>query len=564
MIKQSLMQVIAEAVRACRSDGTLALPDDALPPITIDVPPDPRFGDYTTNIAVALAKIVRKPPGLVADAIAKCLQLAHNSPLERAQAAPTGFINFWLAPGFLGEALRTLVQQEGGFGRGDDGDNTHALVEFVSANPHSPLTVLHGRGAALGDTLASLFQWTGHDVSREFYVNDVTNRLQTKTFARSAWVRYRQLLGHDDPLPDDGHGGAYVTDIARAVLLREGNRYENPSSEEASALWQQVAADEMQVQQQAALHALGVRFDTWFREATLHTSKAVEAVIEALKARDHARERDGALWLSSTRFGDDKDRVLVRDAATPDARTTYMASDLAYHQNKSDRGFERWINVWSADHAGYVARTRAGVAALGLNPDRLEVIVYASVRLFKDGQEVKSGKRAGNQVLLEDLLDEVGKDAARFFLLRQAPGQEIDLDLDLAKQQNKDNPFYCLQNAYVRCRRLQAEAEHQLAQSGNSAVADLALLTHPAEIALLKKLTDFPDEVRQAAQNAAPNRLCRYVSDLANRFHEMDEHNTEKQADAPDRVQARLFLLKGTNIVLSNAFSILGIDVALS
>ncbi len=565
MIKEQLTQVVADAVAACREQGVLPLPpEDTLPPIEIDVPRNAGFGDYATNVALVLAKVVRKPPRQVAESIVGKLRFAYGSPLQSAEVAGAGFINFRLAPGFLGDALRQIVREGDAFGRSDVGKGQRVLVEFVSANPNGPVTVAHGRGGAIGDALAALLDWTGHRVAREFYINDATNSTQMKTFARSVFARYRQLLGGDDTVPEDGYPGEYVIDIARDILERDGEKYKDLSLDEAVPLFLDLATQGMQEQQEAALRGFGIVYDNWYSEKALHEKGAVEAVLEELKARGHAEEENGALWLRSTRLdlGDDKDRVLVR----ADGSATYIAGDLAYHKDKFSRGFDRLINIWGADHHGYVARTKAGLAALGFDPARLFILIYQLVRLLKNGQEVRMGKRAGNYVTLEELLDEAGQDAARFFFLMRSPDSPLDFDLDLAKKQEKENPVYYAQYAHARCCSVFEKAGAAGIALPDAETADLALLTHEGEIALIKKLADFPEEVQEAAADCAPQRIPRYVLDLAALFHGYyDLGNRDSalrfvQPDNPALTAARLSLAMGVRAVLANAFRLLGIS----
>ena len=564
MIKQQLIRVTVEAVQACRAAGVLALPEEApLPPVEIDAPRDPRFGDYATNVAMLLAPLIKTPPRQVAESIVGSLRIEDGSPIRSAEVAGPGFINFRLDPGFLGAALREMVRQGEDFGRSNVGRGERVLVEFVSANPNGPITVAHGRGGAVGDAVASLHDWTGYRALREFYINDATNSLQMQTFARSVFARYRQLLGHDDRVPEDGYPGEYLIDIARAILERDGARYENLPPDEAVPLFQDLATHGMQAQQEAALGAFGIVFDTWYSEKTLHAAGAVEATLAELQQRGHAYEQAGALWLRSTAFGDDKDRVLVR----ADGSATYIAGDLAYHRTKLERA-DRLINVWGADHHGYVGRTKAGLAALGFDSDRLDILIYQLVRLLKDGQEFKVGKRAGNIVTLEELLEEVGKDAARFFFLMRSADTPLDFDMDLAKRQEKDNPVYYAQYAHARCCSVVARAREAgvTVPGGDTPDTDLTLLTRPEEIALIKKLADLPEEVRQAAAGCTPHRIPRYVLDLAALFHGYYDQGNRDAAlrfvrpDDPSLTRARLLLVLGVRTVLANALTVLGVS----
>lgn len=569
MIKQPLTILVENALRACLEDGTVSRPEngDDLPPVEIDIPRNPQHGDYATNIALLLAragKDARRAPQIAARIVEKMRAAESGGPILSAEIAGGGFINLRLAPSFLGDALRAIVLAGPRFGRSNIGQGRKVLFEFVSANPNGPITVAHGRGGVIGDVLASLHDWTGYAASREFYVNDATNSLQMRTFARSVFIRYRQLLGHDDAVPEDGYPGEYVIDIARAVLEREGNAHENLTPDAAEPVFQTLAQHGMQAEQEAALRAFGIRFDTWYSENALHAAGGVQTVLEALKAGGHAYEENGALWLRSTAFGDDKDRVLVRADGNP----TYIAGDLAYHKNKMERGFDRLVNIWGADHHGYVGRTKAGLAALGFDPARLDVVIYQLVRLLKDGVEVKSSKRFGNIVTLGELLDEVGTDAARFFFLLRTSDSSLDFDLDLAKRQEKENPVYYAQYAHARCCSVLERAREAgiAAVPADPVAVDLTLLSHPDEIALIKKLADFPGEIQEAAAARAPHRLPRYALDLAALLHTCYDQGNRDEArrfvrpDDPALTAARLTLVQGVRTVLANAFTILGVS----
>jgi arginyl-tRNA synthetase len=449
--------------------------------------------------------------------------------------------------------IRRILTEGDRYGRTQDEAARRVLVEFVSANPNGPITVAHGRGGAIGDTLASLFEWTGNTVSREFYVNDAVGSKQMQVFAQSLLARYRQLLGRDAEIPEDGYNGEYVTEIARQIVDTDGDRYLALTPEEAIPVFQPLALSGMHDQQAATLQAFGIRYDTWFSEQTLHASGAVESVLKSLKERGFAFDEKGALWLRSTRFGDENDRVLVRAEGT----ATYLAGDLAYHADKLARGFDLLVDVWGEDHHGYIARTKAGLAALGYTPDQLQIALYQPVRLIRNGVEEKTGRRAGNILTLRELTDEVGKDAARFFFLLQRADAPQDFDLDLAHKQTRENPFYDVQYAYARC----GSAITKAAQAGitlpgsDSADLDLTSLTGAEEAALVQKLADFPDEILQARDTLAPYRIARYARDLALLLHTWQD----RDSDSLDS-RAQLALVTGVRITLANALTILGIS----
>lgn len=575
MIKTRLKSLIENALSACADEGVLAFSKDgdsaassaAAPLVEIDAPRSPQHGDYSTNVALLLARSMkdaaRAPQiaGRIAEKITAQME-RDGSPIGTVETAG-GFINFRLAPALLGETLRTVLREGPRFGRSDAGGGRRVLLEFVSANPNGPVTVGHGRGGVIGDVLASLLEWTGHSASREFYVNDATNSLQMRTFARSVFIRYRQLLGHDDVVPDDGYPGEYVIDIARRILEKEGAVYENVPAEEAIPRFMELAQQGMQGEQEATLRAFGIVFDTWFRESSLHAQGRVEKVLEILRERGHAYEDSGALWLRSSAFGDDKDRVLVRADGNP----TYIAGDLAYHQDKLERGFDHLVNVWGADHHGYIGRTRAGLAALGYDPVRLDVVIYQLVRLIKDGKEVVSSKRFGNILSLGEVIEEVGADAARFFFLLRSSDAALDFDVDLAKRQEKENPVYYAQYAHARCCSiLRRGQEFGFPAPEAESAANLTLLSLPEEAALIKKIADLPGEVRQSAAGYAPHRIARYALDLSALFHSFyDQGNRDEnlrfvRESAPELTAARLALAQGVRTALANALGILGVS----
>jgi arginyl-tRNA synthetase len=387
-----------------------------------------------------------------------------------------------------------------------------------------------------------------------------------RVFARSVLARYRQLLGRDDPVPDDGYGAEYVVEIAREIFAHAGNRYADLPEAEALPVFENLAMRSLRAQQESALAAFGIRFDNWHSEADLHRSGAVTKTLAALKNAGHAYEQGGALWLRSTAFGDDKDRVLAR-GGEGGGSATYIAGDLAYHEEKFARGFDALVDVFPSDHAGYVARTQAGLAALGRNPTRLHIVVYQPVRLIQQGQEARLGKQAADFVTLSELVDEVGRDAARFFYLLRAPDEPLDFDLDLARRADAENPLFFAQNAHARCCSVLQNAH---AAAGIPALdldaADLTLLSDADEIALVKRLAEFPDEVRTAVNARAPHRIAQYVLDVAAKFHAYHDRGSRDAAlrpihpDTPDQTLARLVLTQAVRLTLANAFALLGVS----
>ena len=562
LIKEQLAEVITEALKSAKNSGVLAL--ETIPDVTLEMPKSRAHGDWATGVALGLARTLGMPPREVAQIIVGLLPVGGDSMIAKADIAGPGFINLTLRPDWLGDILRRVEAQGGRFGHSDTGAGQSVVIEFVSTNPNGPITVAGGRNAAIGDTIASLLTATGWKVSREYYINDALNSVQMNNFGKSVFFRYRELLGHPGEEWDEMYRGEYVADVAREVLS-QGTQYENADIDdpETTHIFRELSEAGMVAQQKLDLEAFGVTFDTWFSEATLHADGRVQSAIEEVTRRGFTYEKDGALWLKATEFGDDKDRVLMRADGTP----TYIAGDLAYHKDKFDRGFDRAINVWGADHAGYVSRTKAGIAALGYDPNRLYVLLYQLVNIVKDGEVVMSSKRKGNILELKaDLIDEIGKDAARFFFLMRSPHSALDIDINLAKKTEKDNPVYYVQYAYARiAQAIQKAREEKGVAVPPSAEADLSLLTEDTEVALIKKLSELPDEIALAATEYAPQRLVQYARDLAAVFHSFYDAGNRSPAlrvvcDDPETLKARLVLVAATQTVLRNTLALLGLS----
>lgn len=599
MITDELAALITQAVIGARDAGEFTLADDNIA-VKLETPANKQFGDFSSNIALTL----KKATGLsnsrdIADRILRHLAVG-SSLIERVDVAGPGFMNFYLKPTWLQDVLAKIEAQDRCYGT----SNTHAgekiLIEFVSANPTGPISVVNGRAAALGDVLGSLLASQGCEVSREFYINDAVNSLQLDKFTETVYVRYMQQLGYavvmpdsgqgDEtanadappsgaiPFPKDGYRGDYVRDIARAIVDEVGARYapavarifgipashaeQTHITEEATkAFFRQATLHGMIATQKAAMDAFGLHFDTWFYESSLYETGTVDKTINALKAKDYTYMQDGALWLRSSSLGDDKDRVLVRS----NEKATYIAADAAYHDNKFSRGFTRLINIWGADHHGYVARLKAGVAALGYAPENLEIVLTQMVSLVRDGEAVIGGKRQGNVIeLKEDLIDDIGRDAARFYFLLNSYATPATVDVELAKRQDKENPVYYVQYAHARlCSILRKAQEAEIALLPAQDV-DRSQLTQPSELDLLRKLSDYPEEVRVAATSYAPHRLTHYAMDMASLLNVFYENC--QVLPRPDRpvepalCQARLSLVNGARIVLSNLLDLLGVS----
>ena len=563
MIKEQLAEIITDALKAAQASGDLAL--ETIPEVVLEMPKQKAHGDWATGVALGLARIVGTPPREVAAKIISHLPIGDDALIAGAEIAGPGFINLRLRPDWLGDILRRVEAQGENYGRSDTGGGKRIVVEFVSTNPNGPITVAGGRNAAIGDTLCSLLTAAGNAVSREYYINDALNSVQMNNFGRSVFFRYRELLGHPGEEWDEMYRGDYVLDVAREVLALHGEAFVGADIDDpqTTRTFRDLSEQGMIAQQKADLAAFGVTFDTWFSEATLHADGRVARAIESIKERGYTYEKDGALWFKSTAFGDDKDRVLIRSDGTP----TYMTGDLAYSKDKLDRGFDRAINVWGADHAGYVARTKASLAALGYDPARLDVLLYQLVSIVKNGEVVMSSKRKGNILELKaDLIDEIGKDAARFFFLMRSPNSALEIDVDLARKTEKDNPVYYVQYAHARI--VQA-IDKALAEKGASVPAageaDLSLLTEETETDLIKKLSELPNEVVLAAGEYAPQRIVQYARDLAAVFHSFYDAGNRTPAlrvvcDDPETMKARLVLVHATQTVLRNVLALLGLS----
>lgn len=529
----------------------------------IEVPKDPTFGDFATGAAMVTAGHFRRPPRAIAEALAERLRsLAASSGnagalpasvrLVSVEVAGPGFVNMRLDGRWLLEAACSLLNEGPRAGVPDVGQGRRVQVEFVSANPTGPMNVVNARAAAVGDALARLLAAVGYRVSREYYVNDAGR--QARLFAESVAARMAELLGEPSQFPDEGYPGEYVREIA-AELLKDEPELARLSPAQRIERLERSAVDRMLARQQRDLEAFGVRFDEWFRERSLYERDRVAEVLRKLEARGFLYEAEGARWLRSTAFGDDKDRVVVKS----DGTLTYLASDIAYHDDKFRRGFDLVIDIWGPDHHGYVARMKAAMQALGYAPERLEIIILQLVSLVRGGQAVRMSKRAGEFVTLMDLLEEVGADAARYFFLQRSPESPVEVDLDLAALQSMDNPVYYVQYAHARICSVFRQAEGDGVEVPQEvAVADLEPLTTPHEQAVLKVLASYAEEVRDAAVRREPQRIVNFVYQLASAFHSFYNEHRLLHPD-PALRRARLALAQATRRVLADGLGLLGI-----
>ncbi|HML32731.1 arginine--tRNA ligase [Sporomusa sphaeroides] len=548
-IKEQLTAAIGQAAARAMADGVFTAGE--LPEITLEVPPQKEFGDYATNFAMQSAKAVRSNPRSIAQAIVDRL----NEPwLDKAVIAGPGFINFYLKADVIYQELAVILAAGDSFGQTDAGQAERIQVEFVSANPTGPLHVGHGRGAAFGSALVNLLKAAGYQVEAEFYINDAGNQIDN--LAASVNARYLELLGQTVQFPEDGYHGRDIIDTARRIIDRHGDRYLTMSEADRLAEFKEVALVEKLAALKEDLEQFGVTFDVWFSERTLHNSGSVADTCEQLKNNGSIYEKDGALWLKSTVYGDDKDRVVIRDNGVP----TYLAADIAYHRDKFARGFNRVINIWGADHHGYISRVKAAIAAMEYNPDHLEVLILQMVSLYQNGELVKMSKRTGQGVTLGELIEEVGRDAARFFFIMRSIDSQLDFDLDLAKSKSNENPVYYIQYAHARIASIFRQVlEAGLPVPGDFSQVKLELLTEQAEIDLIKKMAQFPAEVTAAARERAPHRIARYAHELAGLFHTFYNQCRIIGVD-PALQAARLALVTAVRSTIRQALNILGVD----
>jgi len=547
-MKDRLRRQIGDALQTCFDNEVLH--SGVVPEVQIEVPGNPEHGDFSSNLAMTMARAEKKAPRQIAEALVAAL--GDCTFLSKVEIAGPGFINFTLVPTCWYEVLDDITVKGDQYGFSQYGQGRKVQVEFVSANPTGPLHIGHGRGAAVGDAVASILQAAGFDVQREYYVNDAGN--QVAILGRSIWMRLREQSGETIVFPEDGYQGEYIRDLA-AKLNEEDPVVATLEEGEAIKRCTAFGVDKVLVWIAADLKAFGITFDKWFREQSLYDRNMVETELGKLADKGLSYEQDGALWLRTTDYGDDKDRVLIKSDGSP----TYFASDVAYHMEKFDRGFERVIDVWGADHHGYVPRMKAVVAGLGHQPDDLEVLLIQMVNLLRDGQPFTMGKRSGNFITLSDVVDEVGRDACRFYFLMRRSDSQLDFDLELAKRQSTDNPVYYVQYAHARVCSINRNAKEQGVPLLKRDAIDLSSLTLPEELLLAKYLARYPETVVGAAQNCEPHRIVYYLQELAAQFHSYYNRQRVLVEDAAT-TQARLYLVNGIRTVLANALTLLGVN----
>lgn len=549
-MKEKLSDLIFRAIERAKKSGEIEI--EETPEIVLERPKEKIHGDWATNIAMVLASQVKTSPLKVAKSIIDHLDDKQHY-LARVEIAGPGFINFYLSNAWLYDVLREIERKGENFGTCNVGQGIRVQVEFVSANPVGPMHIGHGRWAAVGDSLANLLTAAGYDAQREFYINDYGT--QMSIFGKSVAARYCELLGREISFPEGGYEGEYVRDIAREVMEEEGGKYLELSEDEREEVFLERAYSQVLEHTERVLSEMGAEFDVWFSERTLHKSGAIRATIDELREKGYVYDKDGAVWLRTTTFGDDKDRVLIRENGEP----TYFAADIAYHKNKLERGFDRLINIWGADHHGYVGRMKAAIQALGYPSEVLEVIIGQLVNLLRGGEPVRMSKRTGEMVTLEELLQEVGRDATRFFFLMRGTDSPLDFDIELAKSQSSENPVYYVQYAHARICSIMKFAEDRGFSPVSAEDARLELLAEESELDLIRKLAEFKEVVGRAALSRIPHILTKYAQDLAALFHVFYTQCRVISEDL-ELSRARFVLARCSRQVLRNALALIGVS----
>lgn len=549
--QEQLKAKIIQAVEAAVKNGDL--PEAEMPDFIIEKPQDKKNGDFSSNIAMAGARAYRKAPRMIAESIVSNLDL-EGTLFERAEIAGPGFINFYLGDEYYSQILTDVVESGEDYGKSDYGKGKRILVEFVSANPTGPMHIGNARGGAIGDCLASVLQYAGYEVNREFYINDAGNQIEK--FATSLEVRYLQACGKDTEMPEDAYHGADIIEHAENFKAEYGDKYADTPSDERRKALVDYALPKNIAGLERDLKKYRITYDKWFRESTLHADGSVNRVIEALKEKGATYEEDGALWFKASEYGNDKDIVLIRNNGLP----TYIVPDIAYHYNKLvTRGYDTAIDVLGADHHGYVPRMKAALTALGLDADRLDIVIMQMVRLVREGETIKLSKRSGKAITLNTLLEEVPIDAARFFFNLREPNSHFDFDLELAAKQSSDNPVYYVQYAHARICSILKRAKEQGAEMTKPTSDELALLSSDEERELITHLSALTDEIISAAKSYDPARITHYVIELATLFHKF--YNAHRVVvDDKALMNARLYLCTAVKSTIYNILTMLKIE----
>ncbi len=549
-LEAKIREKIITAIESAMADGGLKL--EAVPEIIIETPNNPEHGDYATSLSMKLAKQLKMAPMKIAGIVIEHLE--RDDPFfEKVVAAPPGFINFYLRDKAVAAVVRRVLSEGARYGGSHRGNGIRVNVEFVSSNPTGPLTIGHGRQATIGDVLSNALSFCGYDVTREYYYNDAGN--QMNMLGASAHARYQQLFDASYPFPEEGYQGDYIRDVAKRVRETEGDTFAGKDDADTLDFFRLFAAREMIALIDRDLKNYGVRFDEWTRESALYAEGKVDHAIKLLRQRGHIYEKDGAIWFRSTDFGDEKDRVVVRS----NGEKTYFAGDIAYHVDKRERGFDHAVNIWGADHHGYVPRMKGVVRALGYPEDFLECIVHQMVSFVREGREIKMSTRAGEFITLDELVREVGHSVARFFFVMRSADSHLVFDLDLAKKESNENPVYYIQYAHARISSIMKHARDEHVDMRRLAEADLSLLVEPEEIDLMKTISRFPTAVEMAAERREIHRIPTFILDMVGLFHSYYNKHRVVTDDEPLTL-ARLALVETIRLVVKNALGILGIE----
>lgn len=549
-IVEQIQENIKQEIKAAVIKAGLA-EESQIPDVILETPKDKEHGDYSTNMAMQLARVAKKAPRMIAEQIQANMDTSKVS-IEKIEIAGPGFINFYLDNSYLTAIIPTIFEQGDEYGRSNSGKGQKVQVEFVSANPTGDLHLGHARGAAVGDSISNVLDKAGYEVTREFYINDAGNQIHN--LAVSVEARYFQALGLEKEMPEDGYHGKDIIGIGKKLAEQYGDKYVHEDEKTRFEFFRKYGLEYELAKLKKDLENFRVRFDVWFSETSLYENGKIGPMLEILREKGHIYEQDGATWFRSTTFGDDKDRVLIKN----DGSYTYLTPDIAYHLDKISRGFDKLINVWGADHHGYIPRMKAAVEALGYERDLLEVEIIQLVHLYKDGEKMKMSKRTGKAVTMRELVEEVGLDAVRYFFAMRSADTHMDFDLDLAVSESNENPVYYAQYAHARISSILRSAE----EKGFSVDAgvDLTSLSSEKSVDLLKKLGEFPQVIADAAEKRIPHRITHYIYELASTFHSF--YNAEKvlNEDNETETKARLALVKAVQITLKNALALVGVS----
>ncbi|MGD6870778.1 arginine--tRNA ligase [Sutcliffiella horikoshii] len=549
-IVEQVQERLKEEIKASVLKAGLAT-EEQIPAVVLETPKDKANGDYSTNMAMQLARVAKKAPRMIAEEIVKNFDQSKAS-IEKIDIAGPGFINFYMDNAYLTDLIPTILKAGADYGRSNIGKGEKINVEFVSANPTGDLHLGHARGAAVGDSLCNVLDKAGYEVTREYYINDAGN--QINNLALSVEARYFQALGQDKEMPEDGYHGKDIIGIGQAIADEFGDRFVNESEEDRRSFFREYGLKYEMKKLQQDLEEFRVRFDVWYSETSLYNNGKIDEALTTLREQGHIYEEEGATWFRSTEFGDDKNRVLIKN----DGSYTYLTPDIAYHQDKLKRGHDKLINIWGADHHGYIPRMKAAIEALGYGKDALEVEIIQLVHLFQNGEKMKMSKRTGKAVTMRDLMEEVGLDAVRYFFAMRSGDTHLDFDMDLAVSQSNENPVFYAQYAHARiCSMLRQGEEQGLSLEGNFA---LEHISSEKEIDLLKKLGEYPLAVAEAAEKRIPHRITNYTFELASALHSF--YNAEKvlDPDNQEKSRARLGLMKAVQITLQDALKLIGVS----